>query len=79
MLRLFLYSKIHVKYRKPIDMVGNIGQSSMVGCFVLRTAQPKHIVVDIDHLSGSLRRTSPGYFFGQYHFQIRLRHLFAPF
>lgn len=31
-------------------------------CFVLRTAQPKHIVVDIDHLSGSLRRTSPGYF-----------------
>lgn len=24
MLRLFLYSKIHAKYRKPIDMVGNI-------------------------------------------------------
>lgn len=94
MLRLFLYSKIHAKYRKPIDMVENImyddvgfeqtrskevgtgiirencaaiecdapGQSSMVECFVLRAAQPKHIVVDIDHLSGSLRRTSPGYF-----------------
>lgn len=98
MLRLFSYSKIHAKYRKPIDMVENImyddvgfeqtrskevaqdaepelsertvrqsnatlpEQSSMVGCFVLRTAQPKHIVVDIDHLSGSLRKTSPGYF-----------------
>lgn len=99
MLRLFLCSQIHAKYRKPIDMVENImyddvvrfeqtrskevaqdaepelsertvrqsnatlpEQSSMVGCFVLRTAQPKHIVVDIDHLSGSLRRTSPGYF-----------------
>lgn len=24
MLRLFLYSKIHAKYRKPIDMVENI-------------------------------------------------------
>ena len=99
MLRLFLCTKIHAKYRKPIDMVDNImyddvvrfeqtrskevaqdaepelsertvrqsnaGQSSMLGCFVLRAAQPKHIVVDIDHLSGSLRRTSPGYFFGQ--------------
>lgn len=100
MLRLFSYSKIHAKYRKPIDMVDNIMYDDVVrfeqtrskevaqdaepelsertvrqsnatlpdkavwsvGCFVLRTAQPKHIVVDIDHLSGSLRRTSPGYF-----------------
>lgn len=100
MLRLFLCTKIHAKYRKPIDMVENIMYDDVgfeqtrskevaqdaepelsertvrqsnaplpdkavwsVGCFVLRTAQPKHIVVDIDHLSGSLRRTSPGYFF----------------
>ncbi len=99
MLRLFLCTKIHAKYRKPIDMVENIMYDDVgfeqtrskevaqdaepelsertvrqsnaplpdkavwsVGCFVLRTAQPKHIVVDIDHLSGSLRRTSPGYF-----------------
>ena len=31
MLRLFLYSKIHAKYRKPIDMVGNIVYDDVVG------------------------------------------------
>ena len=30
MLRLFLYSKIHAKYRKPIDMVGNIMYDDVV-------------------------------------------------
>lgn len=30
MLRLFLYSKIHAKYRKPIDIVGNIVYDDVV-------------------------------------------------
>ena len=30
MLRLFLYSQIHAKYRKPIDMVGNIMYDDVV-------------------------------------------------
>lgn len=31
MLRLFLCSKIHAKYRKPIGMVGNIVYDDVVG------------------------------------------------
>ena len=31
MLRLFLYSKIHAKYRKPIDMVGNVVHDDAAG------------------------------------------------
>ena len=30
MLRLFLYSKIHAKHRKPIDMVENIVYDDVV-------------------------------------------------
>ena len=31
MLRLFLYSQIHAKYRKPIDKIGNIAYDDVVG------------------------------------------------